>query len=100
MQLRAEKNQILAAEKERLKHDYEIKLQMERRMLHDRLQRELAFRERNDLATSTKHNNYSGLLNPPRLGGDTAPKTEAFLKAKHDFKCVSEDAGKLLLCFR
>jgi hypothetical protein len=94
MSLRAEKNHILAAEKERLVHEYERRLAADRAVLHDRLQRELAFRERNAFAGSTKPNAaYGGLLNPPKIGGDTAPKSEAFLRAKNEFKCVSEDAG-------
>lgn len=67
---------------------------MELQMLHERLQRELAFRQRNDLTTSTKHSAYGGLLNPPKIGGDVVPKIEAQLKATRDFKAVGEDSSE------
>lgn len=85
---------MLAQEREKLVHEYEQRLAMDRAILHERLQRELQFRMRNELTSSIKHNAYGGLLNPPRLTGDTGPKTEAFLKAKNDFKCVSDESSE------
>lgn len=96
MSLRAEKDHLLAREKEKLTREYEHRLAMERAILHDRLQKELQFRMRQDLTTaSSKNKAYGGLLNPPRFGGDHAPKTEAYMKARNEFKCVSEDTSKL-----
>ena len=95
MNLRAEKAAILAHEKEKLIRQYEQKLAMDRAILHDRLQKELQFRMRNELTSSIKNNAYGGLLNPPRLPGESAaPRDDAFMKIKNDFKCLSDDSSE------
>lgn len=94
---RRQKNMILADERDRLMQYYENKIQQDRAILHARLQREMQFRAKNELASrSGKNPSYGGLLNPPKIG-DAGIPSEATLKARQDFKCVSTDDSKPFL---
>jgi hypothetical protein len=96
-ELRQEKALILAKERDKLKREYEYQLHMERAALHEKLARELAFRSRNEMTNFSKNQNYGGLLNPPKLGGEQQPRSEAMVKARQEFKIVADDSGQSAL---